>query len=627
MVKLSPAVTVGGIIVDDQGQPIPDVQVRPSIRYQKRVGDDEQLGIGFSLKTDASGAWTCPTVPASLERLFLVATASGHAIDMRNINIATGIAPVNFQLEPGHVIRVRVLDHNGQPARKARIFFQSWRNTQAYFAFRKVNQYADENGIWEWKDAPADEFTADICPSHGMQLSARPLVAREEEYVFHTSPALLVTGRVVDALTQQPIPKFHILPGVSRSPGDNVFWSAREGFEASQGQFEYKNDDGFSTLQLKVSADGYLPLLSRNITDNEGQIELKFELQRGNDLAPIILAPDGKPVVGAKVALGLEGTQIALKNGEFTSSTYAEIRTTDDDDRVRFPAQSDPYQLIITHPQGYAQVDGAAGDDLKSIQLEAWCQVNGTYMVGQTPGTNLPMAINYYPRSTAEIASLWFQQETSTDREGHFHFERVIPGRGRVGRELVMMVNEGATAVGSSRKEFVEFPAGKTIDIQIGGTGCPVIGRLQVPDGLTPEQAAILWKFTSLFVSPPQPAIASGFQSDPADDDQTSQKKYQEWIETPAGQDWSNRYQAAEAMRQRLPVFRTTIAPDGRFRMEDVPSGTYELRSMMGSPPSSAELRKSSEGIYQTRFTVPEIPTGSSQEPTELGAIKFETNP
>lgn len=713
-VKLSPGVTVGGIITDEQGRPIPNVEVRPSIRFQKRAGDDAKLGMGARFETDASGAWTCHTVPASLERLYLeidhpdfqpqqvslplaeitlkesaaptktitltqglvvtgtvtnqqgtpianalvradfrndersavtdanghyqivgceprltnlVATASGYALDMQNVNIVKDMSSVNFQLEPGHVIRVRALDQNGQPAPKARIFFQGWRNTQAYFAFRKVNQYADQNGLWEWREAPADEFTADICPPNGMQLKDQPLIAREEEYVFHTFPALVVTGHVVDALSQQPIPKFHVLPGTSRTPRDSIFWSAREGFDASQGQFLYKNDDGFSTLQLKVSADGYLPFTSRSITDKEGRIELKFELQRGNDLAPVVLMPDGKPAVGAKVALGLEGTQIMLKNGEFTQQTFAEIHPTDDEGRVRFPAQSGPYQLIITHPQGYAQVAATANEVQKSIQLEPWCQVEGIYLIGQTAGKNLPMAIHYYPRSATGGASLCFQQETSTDQEGRFHFDRVIPGKGRVGRELVMMVNEGAAAVASTRMEYVEFPAGKTVNVQIGGSGRPVTGRLQVPSRLTSEQAAILWKFTTLFVLSPQTEIASGFQPDPADDDSTAQKKYQQWLDSPAGHEWNARYLAAESIRERLPGFRTTVSHDGQFRIEDVPAGTYELRSMMGSPPSSSELRKSSEGIYHIRFTVPEISGGSSREPLELGTLKFESNP
>ena len=86
-----------------------------------------------------------------------------------------------------------------------------------YFEFDHVNQYADKNGVWVWNEAPLDEFKADICPPDGMQLRMQPLIAREEEYVFRTPAALVVSGKVIDAVTKKPIKKFRVVPGVRSS--------------------------------------------------------------------------------------------------------------------------------------------------------------------------------------------------------------------------------------------------------------------------------------------------------------------------------------------------------------------------------------------------------------------------
>ena len=89
-----------------------------------------------------------------------------------------------------------------------------------YFEFDHVSQYADENGVWVWNEAPLDEFKADICPPDGMQLELQPLIARAGEYVFRTPPALVISGKVVDAETKAPIKRFRVVPGSDRMTGD-----------------------------------------------------------------------------------------------------------------------------------------------------------------------------------------------------------------------------------------------------------------------------------------------------------------------------------------------------------------------------------------------------------------------
>ena len=61
----------------------------------------------------------------------------------------------------------------------------------------------------------------------------------------------------------------------------------------------------------------------------------------------------------------------------------------------------------------------------------------------RTDSTNLATRARISFRSTKPL----------TDGEGHFVFERVLPGKGHIGRRMIFMVNEGATEVTSSRHE------------------------------------------------------------------------------------------------------------------------------------------------------------------------------
>ena len=128
-----------------------------------------------------------------------------------------------------------------------------------YFEFDHVSQYADEKGVWVWNEAPLDEFKADICPPDGMELELQPLIARAEEYVFRTSPALVVSGKVVDAVTKEPIKKFRVVPGF-RSAEKEMHCARSENYVASDGQYRIRaNARGFRShphRSRRLSAGG-----------------------------------------------------------------------------------------------------------------------------------------------------------------------------------------------------------------------------------------------------------------------------------------------------------------------------------------------------------------------------------
>ena len=199
-IALDRGLTVTGKVTDEAGKPIAGALVRTKFWNDVRQATTGEDGVYRIVG--------CEPKP-----VHLVASAMGRATDMKELNIEPGMGPVDFRMKPGGTVRIRVLDEQGNPVPRARIFFQEWRGRYQYFEFDHVNQYADDRGVWVWHEAPVDEFKADICPPGGMTLQRQPLIAREAEYVFRVPGPLVVSGKVIDAVTREPIKAFRVVPG------------------------------------------------------------------------------------------------------------------------------------------------------------------------------------------------------------------------------------------------------------------------------------------------------------------------------------------------------------------------------------------------------------------------------
>jgi protocatechuate 3,4-dioxygenase beta subunit len=559
-IVLERGLTVAGTVTDEAGKPIGGALVRT-----KFVNDIREA------RTGSDGVYTLVGCEPRSARI--VVSAKGKATDMKERNVTADMGPVDFRMKPGGTVRIRVLDEQGNPVPRARIFFQRWRGQFQYFEFNHVSQDADGNGLWVWNEAPLDEFEADICPPGGMQLQRQPLSPRAEEYVFRTPPPLVISGKVIDALTKKPIKEFQVIPGV-RFNTTQTSWAHRESFSASDGQYRLRHDRGESANLVRIEADGYKAAVSRDIKSDEGNVTIDFELTRGNNVVAKVVTSRLLPAVGAKVALGVAGSQIHIANGDISDSqTYSARATTDKTGRFHFPAQDGDFQLVITHPEGFAHIKSTSDWDLtRIIRLQPWSRVEGIYRIGPKPAAHVPITldvarVNSFGRNSPNIFT---QHESTTGPDGRFVFERVIPGKGRIGRGFTLLMDQGATEVTSSCKIAAEFPPGKTVHMDLGGTGRAVIGKLQPPEGLKEK---LRWNFAVVDVQ-----------------------------------------SAAAESGETRPNFSATVGRDGSFRIDDVPAGDYAL---------TARFFQHGEGlVWRHRFQVPSAATDPQAEPLDLGMVK-----
>jgi hypothetical protein len=156
--------------------------------------------------------------------------------------------------------------------------------------------------------------------------------------------------------------------------------------------------------------------------------------------------------------------------------------------------------------------------------------------------------------------------------DGRFVFERVIPGSGHISRHWTPMIDEGAREVGSWSLFTASFPAGQTVHFDFGGTGRTVTGKLLPAAGFS---GAFRWNFARVLA-------------------------------------------AAVSQKERADgrAVTATVDRDGRFRMDDVPSGEYMLRVWLIEGDDFGHLDSH-------RFSVPPTNEGDA-EPVDLGMLSLQ---
>jgi uncharacterized GH25 family protein len=603
-IVLKAGLVVTGHVTDEAGKPMAGALVRTHFMNNTREA-----------KTGEDGSYRLVGCEEKMARI--VVWAKGKAMDMQQLRIEPEMGPVDFVMKPGGKIRVRVLDKEGRPLAKSRIFFQRWRGRIEYFEFDKVNQYADKNGVWEWNEAPLDEVKADICPPNGMQLEEQSLVPRAEEYVFRPPSALVIAGKVTDAKTKEPVKSFVLVPGYRNGPSQ-VFWNRRDSFVGKDGQYKIERNRGTAHV-IRVEADGYRPAESEDIKGEDENVVLDFELEHAANLAGEVVTPDGKPAAHAKLAIGAPNSQIYIRNGNIdSSSTFAAQMQADEAGKFQFPAQDAAFTLVVTDAAGYAIVPSDADWKEDVIKLQPWARVEGTFLIGKKVGADV--AIDLYEDSVSRWQEqgprIFTQTQTTADSKGQFVFDRVFAGKCRVGRRLIYMVDEGATEVTSSKMIPFECKNSETKTIQLGGDGRKVVAQLQLPKEFNQK---VMWSQARVNAqvdlppinAPPAPAAV-----------QNDQAKYQawfaEWMLTDEGRAYRTVMETNNRIRQSGANYTASVDKDDRFSIDDVGPGNYRLTVYFDRQ----------VGLHgpDRHFAVPAASDAASgEEPIDLGVVQLES--
>ena len=527
---LEPAVTVTGKVTDEQGKPIANASVRAQMMNDSRRAVSDDKG-EYQIEGCDRGT------------IHLVASSPGKSIQIKRLNLGTEPARFDFKMEPGRKIRLRVEDMQGKPLPKARVHV---RLADGQVFVEQLNQFANQEGVWEWNEAPTDEVKVDISPEGHMYKSSQPVKARAEEYVFRHSPQLEINVHVIDAETRKDVPEFSWTYGVLFAGNSDFYWMKNETKLAKGGKFTFKHSLWYETYGIRIEAPGYRPATSRTIRNDEGKLELNFELQKAADIVATVLAPNGRRAIGAEASLITGSNYVMIRNGVLERNENLEVQESDRVGHIRFPAQEKPFDLIVLHPSGYAQLSLKPQSVPTSIQLLPWGQVEGTYRRGKNPAAGIVIsAFKGGERSSPQSRNIHWNFEATTDQQGHYVMDRLLSGTVRVGRMATFTTeNElGQTMHYSNPFQLmpVEVVGGKTKTLDFTGGGI-LTGKLQAPADFKDN---VPWKRVVIYCR----TVATIGSS----------------------------ISAFLGSAQPSHSYSTNVQPDGTFRFEDVAAGTYQL--------------------------------------------------
>jgi beta-lactamase regulating signal transducer with metallopeptidase domain len=608
---MTKGVPIEGRVLDADGRPVAGATVLSS-PSQDRPGPNLRP---FAVTTDEAGRFRTGQVRA--QEWFLLATAKGHAPGERSIRVSTAIPQVEIRLGRPRRFAGRVVDPDGKPIAGASVNVDSWRR----YRFLDVFLYTDRDGRFLWDDAPDDPLEISAWTPGYHRVSRQRVEPSEADVTFTLRPSLSINGRVFDAETKKGVEAATVEYGaVEPKTGDVPKWTGLPTPGASggvhQGRFNVDIPVTAAGYRLRVVAEGYQPFVSRVFRRDEAVI-------RGYDITLIpagpggtpvatALRPDGKPLVGARVYRGvLNERELSLHDGAVQAGPDSgrELRTGPDG-TFAIPPLAKPWMVLILGDDCYGYASQQALEASPRVQTRPFARVEGRYLIGDRAGANVPVQLygHIQNRSTSHCV-VFTSQQTTTDGEGRFRFEKVIPTNNlRVARR-----DRGGRAPRSwSLGAPVRVEPGATATVTLGGQGRPVVGRVELPEGWT-DPVDFTDNARASFESnrPRIPFPPSLYRGKTSFQDTGQSEWLERWRESPEGRDYSDRREAGAV----------DLSPDGSFRFDDVPPGEYRLSIGVNERPPSHEADRFDR--LGSIFTVPPIPGGRSDEVLDLGIFRL----
>jgi peroxiredoxin/protocatechuate 3,4-dioxygenase beta subunit len=557
VVVLTKGLTVRGRIIDTAGQPVRGARAA--------IGPNTWGPNALSAISDERGDFILENCVAG--PTIITIQAEGFAPLIQDVRVAERTAPVEIRMtEPGSVLRCRVVDTKGKPVAGVRVGANGWHGYRSIQFQARTN----DDGRFEWRSAPKDAVDYNIAREDYTWVSPS-LAASEREHTVVLYPILVISGRVTDAETGRLVPKCRLVRGRRLKERDEIHWFENESVELVSGQYRVRIDDAGDGALIRIDAPDYKPAVSRAFQPNEGLQTFDFALKRTPGLSGIVLLPDGQPATGAEIAVATEKNRVSLNLGRFNRRRNISTVATGPDGRFTLPSRDNKFLLIAVSDAGYA--DALSDDFAKSprLVLQPWGQIEGGVRIGPRSGSDQEVMFQPF-RSEGKGRFVSHGYSTQTDDRGRFRFDRVIPGPGRVSRVVVTKIGGGASRHMPCWPEPVFIKPGQIVQVTIGGKGRPVTGRIVI--GGTPE-SPVDWTLN-------------------------------EPVEITVGGGW----------------FASKIDKDGRFRVEDIPAGKCVLSFPINAEPDARFGGTGTViGKVSMPFTVPDMPTGRSNEPLDLGTI------
>ncbi|MHC4706953.1 MAG: carboxypeptidase regulatory-like domain-containing protein [Planctomycetota bacterium] len=603
---MNEGVNLAGTVVDSNGQPIAKASVRQ--------GQENTWGIIYPhTETDEEGRFEFANTRAG--RVMLTVQAKGYAPESREISVRYGMQPVEFQLGPAQTIRGRVVDAADKPIEGVEVSLESWQGGETI----KWQTKTDAEGYFQWNEAPKDEMKFAFFKEGYRAIRFLEMTPDVDEHIIVMDAAMKVSGKVVDADSNEPISEFKLILGDRpiQRPDSLISWDRESARTFTGGRYELEFDgrdlyfSRNSCYFIRVEAEGHVPdMSSQSFTQEQDNVVIDFKLQKGQGPSGTIYLPDGEPAAGAKVALSTASHPVFISGGRLEDDKRWQSVTAGPDGRFSFPAQIEKYLVVAVHNKGYAEAMEEELAAEPNIVIQPWGSVEGVLCVGGRVLAGESVGLEYLRDYEQRVPSVSFHYSIPwTDANGCFAVKRMVPGKVKIYHLFKM----AGTICARTRSEIIDVSPGRTTYVTIGGSGRAVTGKF-VAIGYEPS-----WHRgqVSLDLKLPEPAR-------PNDYNEMIFVERREWDDNWRGQTEEGRLYERMERTQRGRSYRAKIERDGTFRVDDVPPGEYELRACLGSEIGGKVIWGPRKPVPPPDhvFVVPDVNETDSNQPLDLGEIR-----
>jgi thiol-disulfide isomerase/thioredoxin/protocatechuate 3,4-dioxygenase beta subunit len=563
-------------------------------------------------ETEIDSAGRYKTIHLAPGKRKITVVAPGFAPQQRDVEISHGLQDVDFQLENGHPLKIRITDAAGKPLPKAYARIEEWRGTEALYSHVHPNvltsgipDRADENGLYSWDWAPSDAVKFSI-QAKGYSTQEIVLIAKEEPHEVRLAMPPTIFGSVVDSVTKKPIESFRVIPVKAFSPDFySTDFQANNGAKGVHGEYRIQFDSYGQTgnrYRVRIEADGYRTALGqKDLAIGDAPVQEDFLLEPKPAWVGLVEDSDGKPVEEFKVAVGTPTLAQHFRTDRLDDS-FGIAFEVKGKNRFELAATFEPSLIRVFNDMGFAEVLRQPNESIGTIRLQPWASVSGRLMQGDTPIAN--EGIYFSPVASRELTEARFQDSyfVKTDVDGYFRFDKLPPENGSVNAYLGPWRESKLT---SSESIPLQIESGKTKEIVLGGGGATVHGRV-VATGRRNDELNKNWSLNYLVrrnAGIPRPQTAAPLSFDPREQvsaDWTSRPDFHTWLS-------SQQYHFAK------------LSEDGRLKIHGVEAGEYDLLIQLYEQPAGCLVETIGQKVIPLSITDAQAAKGD----LELGDIEI----
>jgi len=680
-VRMEPSTTIGGVVRDEQGEPIEGVAV--GVHYQTpdpEAAENAHVevlihnAIETDILTDASGRWTFDKMPAEIKRneLRIFLKHPRYLSDQPR----PGFIPIPITRQPsieslrdlsvvmvmkeGLKVTGKITDKRGNPIAGAKIY-----DTDDYW-FRSTKPFAetDAQGQFQSNANPGTATWTVQAPGYAPDLRVVTIKAGMPSVEFRLEPGRIIEGRVTDQ-AGKPIEEAWISAEEWRENRRRLHLVTQTD---ADGNFKL-TDAPADEVTFDIGKEDYMAL--ENYPMKSGRRKYEITLRPTLKVRGTVLdAQTGQPINKFTVTNGFDHEDGRAPQWEkystrtFTDGQY-EMEYMQEIFTYRIRVDAEGYQPGLSRRIRPDEIsESHIVCDFKLVKASL---IKGVVLSPEgtpLPGAEVVIATDWlrFLNNKIDSRSAGKHRVLRTDTNGEFHLDPPVGS-------YVMIV---LSRQGYAWTTPDEFTSSRTITVSPWGR---IEGALRI--GAKPGVNQLIAFLPKSVRQPDQPNIDFTYEVQtnkdgrfdfprvmPGEgtiaratpiDDIARRFNYHLGVDVRSGEstrvqiggtgrpvigrivipdmiwnlfDWQYVYGALRISSLVNPPYKilgVDFDKNGSFRIDDVPTGEYCLSVQAYGPPlNTRRVRGELIGVLSRVFRVPDIPGGRSDEPLDLGALELQ---